>query len=56
MNIDLLQYLLGVMTPTLPEMDDSSLKDAEITLQICLGHIWAEQAKRANQAVEVSNG
>lgn len=56
MNVDLLQYLLGVMTPKIPELDDSSLTDVESILQGCLGEVWVEQAKRASLEEDVSNG
>ena len=57
MNVDLVDYLLEAMRFQLAEIDTSSLQKLELMLQMNLGLVWAEQAKRTNQAVEeASNG
>jgi hypothetical protein len=57
MNVDLVDYLLDAMRFQLAEIDTSSLQRLEAMLQMNLGLVWAEQAKRANQqSEEASNG
>jgi len=56
MNVDLVDYLLDAMRFQLAEIDSSSLQKLEAMLQTNLGLVWAEQAKRSNPPVEVSNG
>lgn len=56
MNVDLVDYLMEAMRFQLAEIDGASLQKLESLLQTNLGLVWAEQAKRASLAEEVSNG